>query len=108
MTSAPLWRYRQRADDAGHSVITLGGEIDVNAAVALRHLLQQAVRDGSTVTVDVAEVGFIDSTVIGALVTAHNAAAAAGRSFVLVGAHARVRRVLRMTGVLETPTPDTG
>lgn len=48
-----------------------------------------------------AAVQFIDSTVIGALITARNTATATGRQLVVTNPSRTARRVLDVTGVLD-------
>ncbi|MEV8509765.1 STAS domain-containing protein [Actinoplanes sp. NPDC051475] len=105
MTPEPTWRHHVRTAD-GHTTIELTGEIDMSGATHLQQLLAQAVGAARTVTVDVAGVQFIDSTVISALVTAHNTATANGCHFAVVNPGALVRRVLQITGVLDTLAED--
>ncbi|MEU7905762.1 STAS domain-containing protein [Actinoplanes sp. NPDC049118] len=102
----PTWRHDVRTAD-GHTTIELTGEIDMSGSTRLQDLLDQAVNAASAVTVDVAAVGFIDSTVISAFVRANNTAATRGCRFVVVNPSAQVRRVLHITGVLSTLAEDT-
>jgi anti-sigma B factor antagonist len=102
----PNWQYQVRADGDART-IALSGEIDINGAEELYTLLQDVVDAGSKVQVDLAQVTFIDSTVITALIKSRNSARAAGRSFAVVNPAAQVRRVLTVTGVLNALTPGT-
>jgi anti-anti-sigma factor len=97
------WSYVSRTSD-GDTTVRLSGEIDMTGSGRLQEMLQEAVRSSRVVTVDLAAVGFIDSTVIGALIRARNAAEAAGCRLTVVNAAAQVRRVLQMTGVLDALT----
>jgi len=99
----PSWNYQSRTSDGG-TIVMLSGEIDMTGSGRLQEVLQQAVQADGTVTVDLAGVRFIDSTVIGALVTVRNAAQVSGTHFGMVNAAAQVRRVLQMTGVLDSLT----
>jgi anti-sigma B factor antagonist len=80
------------------------GEIDLTEVERFERLLLDAVREAEAVVVDVAELRFIDSTAIGALVAGHNAAKARGCRLTLANPAAQVDRVLRMTGVLDELT----
>jgi anti-anti-sigma factor len=80
--------------------VTLRGEFDLDARDALRDALLQSVAAGSHLIVDLAEVSFLDSESLGALVEGYNAAEAAGLTFHLRGAEGSVRRVLELTGFL--------
>ncbi|MEV8510606.1 STAS domain-containing protein [Actinoplanes sp. NPDC051475] len=103
MNPQPGWHHGTRAGDR-HTTVTLSGEIDMSGAGQLQDLLQQAVHGAEAVTVDVADAGFIDSTVISALVAARNTAHSTGRRFTLINPDAQVRRVLQITGILDTLT----
>lgn len=111
MISAPTWQHRLCARQ-DHTVLELCGEIDVNTAPQLLHLLQLAITDSARLDVDLRAVEFIDSTVISALIIAHHAALGAGKRFGVVNPTGHVARTLRITGVLtvlapagERPTP---
>lgn len=101
MMPTPTWQHTVRVEH-GHRVVTLSGEIDLNAAAGLLSLLEETINNADLVEVDVQAVEFIDSTVISALITARNTARAAGRRLVLVNPTGRVRRTLEITGVLDT------
>ena len=105
MNPEPTWRHDVRTAD-GHTVIGLTGEIDMSGAADLETLLKRAVDAARDVTVDIAGVQFIDSTVISALINARNTATAGGGRFTLVNPGAQVRRVLQITGVLDTLAED--
>ena len=95
----PLW---QHAVDRGEvlSTVTLSGELDLFANRAVRELLVGELRQpGLTgLLVDMSAVTFIDSTVLGTLVYAHNAAHDAGRQFIISPSE-RVRRIVEITGL---------
>jgi len=53
----------------GSHVVTLAGELDSHTAVALRHRLVALVEGGATsITFDLADLEFVDSTGLGVLV----------------------------------------
>jgi anti-anti-sigma factor len=86
--------------EAGRVTITVGGDIDLSTADDLgRHLAEQAAGDVGTVEVDLAEVRFVDSVGINALVTARRRADEDGKTFRVVEAHGLVRETLELTGV---------
>ncbi|MCW3838574.1 STAS domain-containing protein [Micromonospora yasonensis] len=96
---APLW---QHAVDRGgdFSTVTLFGELDLSADRDVKTLLASELgRPGLTrLLVDMSAVTFIDSTVLGTLVYAHNVAHEAGRQFT-VSPSERVRRIVEITGL---------
>ncbi len=81
-------------------VVTVTGELDLAIAGQLRRTLLDAVTDASTrtVTVDLAGVSFIDSSIVGALIAAHTTAARAGKSLTVERASGLVARVLDLVG----------
>ena len=55
------------------TVIASEGEIDVSSVGAFRNALSEAARAGADrLVIDLSEVGFIDSSGLGALLDAHN------------------------------------
>ncbi|MEU2612616.1 STAS domain-containing protein [Micromonospora sp. NPDC007271] len=96
---APLWQHR--VDRAGAaSTVTLSGELDLSASRAVQGLLAGELRQAglARLLVDMSAVTFIDSTVLGMLVYAHNAAQDAGRQFTVAPSE-RVRRIIEITGL---------
>ncbi len=80
-------------------VVAVNGEVDVYAAPALRDRLTELLQDGSSVVVDLSEVGFLDSTGLGALVAARTAAAEQGAALPLVCTHQRILKLFTITGL---------
>jgi anti-anti-sigma factor len=103
MTTELSWQHHVRTE-AGRATVTLSGEIDMTEAGALQHLLETLARSTDAVDVDLAAVRFIDSTVISALIVARNAAADHGHRLSVINPRSLVRRVLDVTGVLDTLT----
>jgi anti-sigma B factor antagonist len=102
MTST-TWRYTIDRDGDAHTV-TLVGELDLSACEELQRILLDALTEASTggVEADLSAVTFIDSSAISALIRAHNSAHARGGSFAITGSRGHVRRVLQVTGVLDS------
>ena len=80
-------------------VVAVNGEVDVYAAPALRDGLTELLQDGSSVVVDLSEVGFLDSTGLGALVAARTAAAERGAVLPLVCTDQRILNLFTITGL---------
>jgi anti-sigma B factor antagonist len=80
-------------------VVTVNGEVDVYAAPALKDGLTDLLQDGSSVVVDLTEVGFLDSTGLGALVAARTTAAEKGGALPLVCTHQRILKLFTITGL---------
>src|SRR4051812_9434807 len=95
------------AMDGDVSLIRVSGEIDAATAPELREAIvlahQCTERD---VTVDLAQVTFIDSSGIAALVDAHRGLEAMGHRLRIRNAQGHVERVLWIAGATEVVAPD--
>ena len=84
----------------GEAVVVVAGEVDMATAPQLDACLcNQADRD---VIVDLANVPFLDSSGIGALVHARTVLGENGHTFRVTGEQDNVRTVLEVTGLLAT------
>jgi stage II sporulation protein AA (anti-sigma F factor antagonist) len=109
-----IWAYRvSRGGDT--SVVTLSGEVDMNAEDELADVLLGEIRRPGTrtVQVDLEGVEFLDSSAINVLVRAYNEACETGRRLRVAGAHQTPLKVLEMTGLmpllaLDDPVADAG
>jgi anti-anti-sigma factor len=82
-------------------LIRLLGEHDLATAPLVRKSLEDAVRD-SSVVVSLDDAEFVDSTVLGALFSAADAARRLGRPLVLhLGTAPIVRRIAELTGLTD-------
>ncbi|MEW2359682.1 STAS domain-containing protein [Spirillospora sp. NPDC029432] len=82
------------------AVAAVYGEIDLRTADALRgRLIELHAAGHRNLVVDFAGVAFCDAAGLGALVAAHNRAAAAGGGVRLAGVRPPQRRLLRVTGL---------
>jgi anti-sigma B factor antagonist len=81
--------------------VRLAGEIDVTTVVQARTLLGDAITDnpGAVITVDMADVSFLDSTGIGVVVSALKRARHGGGDLRLVGVQPQVFKVFQLTGL---------
>jgi anti-sigma B factor antagonist len=94
--------YEVRSWEAGPQarVVTASGELDLNAAPALRETLIRLIELGQVdLIVDLGEATFIDSTVIGVLVGRLNALRKLGGSLVLVCQNENVLRTFEIAGI---------
>ena len=80
-------------------VVAVSGEVDVYAAPALRDGLTDLLQDGGSVVVDLTEVGFLDSTGLGALVAARTTASGQGGTLPLVCTQQRILKLFTITGL---------
>jgi len=83
----------------GLSVVRMSGELDLASSDRLTTLLSEL--SDQTVVVDLADLTFIDSSGIAALVTAKDRLEGTGRELVLTRPQPNVDRVLQMTGLEE-------
>jgi anti-sigma B factor antagonist len=106
-------------DQPPHVNVRLAGDIDLGTAPLLKQAVDAHARTGQTLTIDLRDVGFIDSMGLAALVRAQHRAAARGASLQLVAPPERVRSVFRLTrldriflwvepGVAADPEPAAG
>ena len=87
-------------------VIAAHGEVDASTARQLAAALESEITSapGSTVTVDLSDVSFLDSTGLGALVSAKKAASATGGDVALRGVPTRIMRILEITSLTQVFT----
>ncbi|GIF04253.1 STAS domain-containing protein [Actinoplanes siamensis] len=103
MTTDAIVSFRPSADGSTLEAMLLAPELDVDVADELRDSLEKAVAGSPCrqLALDLAEVTFIDSYAMGALVGVRNSAAAAGMTMVLVRPSAPVRQAIEVTGLAE-------
>lgn len=90
---------REITEQSGAIIVRLRGELDVyNAGLLREALLEGAGRGASRLVVDLAEVTFVDSTVLGVLVEARTHVPDR-RAFLLAAAGFEVRRALEVSGL---------
>ncbi|WP_035791326.1 STAS domain-containing protein [Kitasatospora mediocidica] len=78
-------------------VVRANGEIDLDAAPALRRVLSKALRGHHEVVLDLSPVTFMDCAGLRVLVSARDQADRTGRRLVLRGAGPQVTRLLKLT-----------
>jgi len=94
------------------TVLTVAGELDHNSADRFRTALGAiTMRPGDLLTVDLADLGFCDSTGITALLAARNHTHALGADIALTAIPLPTLRIMRILGLDRVftihPTPDT-
>ncbi|WP_433331750.1 STAS domain-containing protein [Spirillospora sp. CA-294931] len=81
-----------------HTIVTLGGEIDVQTSPRLRELLLKLLEDGDRrFVIDLDGVAFLDSTGLGVLVGLMHRLRAVEGSMVFTGANERIRGIFHVT-----------
>lgn len=84
----------------GHTIIEVGGEIDVYTAPRLRDQISELVADGNFhLLVDMERVDFLDSTGLGVLVGGLKKVRAHDGSMQLVCTQERLLKIFRITGL---------
>jgi anti-sigma B factor antagonist len=84
----------------GFPVVSVRGEIDVYSAPALKDAVTDVLSpDHSAVIVDLTDVGFLDSTGLGALVAARTSATDSDMRLLIVSDRDRILKLFRITGL---------
>jgi len=85
----------------GHAVVALCGELDLAEAPAVAsHLIAAVAAFGPSIIVDLADLELIDCCGMGVLVRVLKWTRESGGDMYLVGPRLRVRRVLKMAGLI--------
>ena len=85
-----------------HALINLTGELDASTAGELYEEFAALNREGVVhVTLDLAELEFIDSTGISVIIAEHKRTASSGGQLIVVTPHHNVRRVFEVTGLMD-------
>jgi anti-anti-sigma factor len=92
-------------DEAGRIVVALAGDCDLGSRERLAATLSAAVDRSPVVVVDLADVRFLDSSGLHALVGAHHSATERAGNLYVVNASGVVATVLDVTGVGELLQP---
>jgi anti-anti-sigma factor len=84
------------------AVLSVTGDIDMQTAGALRDRLTELQASGASyVVVDVSAVDFLDSSALGALVSAARAQAEAGGVLRVASPRPHVRKILQITRLMD-------
>ena len=86
--------------DVDEVIVDVRGELDVATAPSLQDVLDHLMAEGARrIVVDLAEAPFVDSTGVGALLTAHLRMRAHRGELVLRSPRPATRRVLQLTAL---------
>lgn len=99
------------AESDGSTIVSLRGEVDVYTAPGLKDRLRSvAAEPGRHIVIDLARVGFLDSTGLGALVGGLEQARESGSTMVLACTQERILKLFDITGLADVfdirPTVD--
>lgn len=75
------------------------GNVGIDESESLQKLLEEAVRAGGGVEVDLGDCRSLSSSAIGALIACHNSLRTRGARLRVVGATEDMRKLLRMMGL---------
>ena len=78
-------------------VLVVEGDVDLQSAPLLSAALADLETGSGDVVIDLSGVTFLDSSGLGAIVTAHHAMAASDRRVLLVCTDARILKIIRLT-----------
>jgi anti-sigma B factor antagonist len=85
-----------------HAVVTLSGEIDLSTLSDLDAQVSELARDGVRhVVFNLAEVEFMDSTGLAAIISEHQRVKSLGGELILLSPPPAVRRLFSLTGLDE-------
>ena len=89
----------------GHTVVAVGGEIDVYTAPKLRDKITELVNGGHhALIIDMEKVDFLDSTGLGVLVGGLKKVRAEDGSMSLICSQDRLLKIFRITGLAKVFT----
>ena len=83
---------------SGVAVVAVAGDADLHSAPALRECLERLVSGGATrLVVDLSETTFVDSMMLGVLLSTMKQLRQSNGDLVLVAPNAEIRRILEIT-----------
>lgn len=104
MSASPHAFSVEVGDPVGSDIgVTVRGELDLSSANDLTEAIVAADGGSETVTLDLSNVSFLDSSAIGAIIAAGQELSDAGRRLRIGPRSAIVSRVLEITGLAEHP-----
>jgi anti-anti-sigma factor len=84
--------------DAGHTTLFVNGRIDTNTSPALQEAITAAFKTGQSVTVDFADVSYISSAGLRALLIGQKTASSKHGEFTLIHVNDMVKSILDTVG----------
>ena len=95
MTDIRVWRSRS----GRVTVVAPSGELDISTSTALRRALRQAAEGSRLVLLDLHDVTFLDSTILGLCVTFVKRCGRSGITFMVTNASGVPLRAITLTGL---------
>ena len=86
----------KKRNEAGHSIISLVGEVDLHYSPRAREEILNTLKDKQNVLIDLSEVSYIDSSGIASLVEGYQMSKKAGQSFGLLNISNAALQVLKL------------
>jgi anti-sigma B factor antagonist len=89
-----------RKAEPQHALVMLAGELDTSNVAQLYEELADLTREGVRhIAINLAELEFVDSTGLSALIAAHKRAEASGGELILLSPNRDIRRLFVVTGI---------
>ena len=89
-----------RRAESEHAVVVLAGELDTSTVGQLYEELAELTREGVRhLVIDVAELDFVDSTGLSAIIAAHKRVEASGGELIVLDPSRDMRRLFEITGI---------
>jgi anti-sigma B factor antagonist len=85
--------------DADGTTVVLSGELDLAGVTRFGDALSAAREEGTSLTIDLSALEFIDSSGLGVLVRFNNAATTDGFSYTVIAGPAAVHRAFVLSGL---------
>ncbi len=86
----------KKRNEAGHSIISLIGEVDLHYSPRAREEILNTLKDKQNVLIDLSDVSYIDSSGIASLVEGYQLSKKAGQSFGLLNISNAAMQVLKL------------
>lgn len=94
-------QFSESVRDDGGCVVRAAGDLDIAAAEDFIEVVRVSLGRCPSVEIDLADITFLDSSGLGALVRLHKEAEAQGVSLHLSNVSAAADRLLRLTGLVD-------
>ena len=86
----------KKRNEAGHSIISLVGEVDLHFSPKAREEILGMLKNNENILVDLSEVSYIDSSGIASLVEGYQMSKKSGQSFALLSVSNAAMQVLKL------------